>query len=601
MRVKIRLHGEATGRVLRFDASISYRSLLRTIIDKLQLAGGVGGQIDDGDPTQAFQLRLGGNIVLEDTSDIEHDDEIVLLRIGEDVDGNAERLASTPAAAVGKANHERESTEEEHPEVQEVPIERRPVDDQDVISISSDSDDDSDDDDESLKEEDELNFWEEEEEDTSSSRNAVNQGSDKAKARTQPSKKRKRSPKPPAESPLEVIMDEKDVPSAPGKHEDEYDHTNEAASQDDLEESSLLVSTGARKKKTDRVVKDRIIKLLNTGFHDQSNEHEAKTAMKLAQRLMRKHNLSQALLLKEREATKDRSERGGDEVLKGGMVRVRLVQRKTGKPSLYARWLARLTQPVCDNFEVKAYKQTRRGAKCHVVFYGIYASAQLAGYAYKVAAERIAQMTADYRPATTSGGISTKSSRLSYALGIVEGISKDVQQNLQREKEQQQRKLERARWADARGEAYEESDDEGAAYSFPPQEVASTDIHRDIPDDASSQKNGPDHVGSQQNGGEERGGDSKPTPLSGAELRSRVAELEAEHGAALVLVNHNAKIAEEVLKEHDIKLSSGRRRSAITFDHRSYQRGIEDAKDIDMNQRAIREEARVKTEKQEPR
>ena len=77
------------------------------------------------------------------------------------------------------------------------------------------------------------------------------------------------------ESPLQVLMDEKDVPAAPGKREGKNEENEE-------EEVSLLVN-GAGRQKTEKAVKDRIMKLLNTGFHDQSNEHEAKNAMKLAQ------------------------------------------------------------------------------------------------------------------------------------------------------------------------------------------------------------------------------------------------------------------------------------------------------------------------------
>ena len=92
----------------------------------------------------------------------------------------------------------------------------------------------------------------------------------------------------------------------------------------------------------------------------------------------------------------------------------------------------------------------------------------------------------------------------------------------------------------------------------------------------------------------------KPEPqqsISGADLDHRVQELEREEQAALVLVDHSKKIAEEVLKEKGIKLSSARRRAAINFDHQSFKQGIEDSKEIDINQRAIRDEVKVKTEK----
>ena len=338
IRVKIRLFGEATGKVLRFDESIGYHSLLRKIIDKLGITnvsdvvvGPHHSEIDDDDLSKLFQLRLGGDSILEDTNEIEHGDDLVLMRIdnnhdddkndneaaaaksssqkrrkketssitkssvkkeckvetgdGAGDDEDEDNLDSKPAA---KISQESESTDSEN-EVQEVKKENIPVDDHDVISISSDSDED--DEDESTGEETRSDYWEEEEdssdEEDEDNKDCDDEAEDIPDACTskRPSKKRKRNPKPPPESPLEVIMEEKDIPSAPGGHdEQEGEKDNEASSKDDLEEVSLLVNNGAGKKKADRVVKDRIIELLNTGFHDQSNEHEAKNAMKLAQK-----------------------------------------------------------------------------------------------------------------------------------------------------------------------------------------------------------------------------------------------------------------------------------------------------------------------------
>ena len=598
-RVKIRLFGEATGKVLRFDASIGYVPLLRKIVNKLTSAG-VHGEVEDADLRRSFQLRLGTDAVLEDASEIEHGDDIVLLRIG-DHEGDAPDKKSH-AAASGKTHDESEHADDDS--VQEVQREKMPLDDREVISVSSDSDEDDEDDDESLEDRDELDFWEDEEEEAPCSRNGDAKGSDDASvaregasgaaARTRTRRRRRSNPKLPTQSPLEVIMEGKDVPSAPGKQEEDVEGAaDEPSSKDDLEEASLLVSAGARKTKTDRVVKDRIIKLLNTGFHDQSNEHEAKTAMKLAQRLMRKYNLSQALLLKERDEKRDGGEGGEDEVLRGGMVRVRIVNRKTGKPSLFVRWLSLLVQPVCDNFDVKCYHQTRRSVRCDVVFYGIYGNAQLAAYAFKVAAERIAQMSAAFVPSNAAAGAaSTKGARLSYALGVVHGIAEDVRRTRRREAERRERRWARARRASARGEAYEESDDEGPpAHSFPSREEDSSD-EDGAPWEAAGRDDGAD-------AGPGADADDRPVPAAGDAPRSRAEALEVERRAALVLANHAEKIAEDVLKEHEVKLCRGRKRAAIEVDARSYRQGVEDARDVDMNQRAIRDEVRVKREKRE--
>lgn len=88
---------------------------------------------------------------------------------------------------------------------------------------------------------------------------------------------------------------------------------------------------------------------------------------------------------------------------------------------------------------------------------------------------------------------------------------------------------------------------------------------------------------------------AKPS-LSGIDLQTRVEEMEQEQEAAIVLIDHSEKIAQDVLKENNIKLSKGRKMKPIQFDSRSYGQGIEDSKEIDINQRAIRDEVKVKKE-----
>jgi len=460
-------------------------------------------------------------------------------------------------------------------------------------------------------------------------------------------------------------MEAKDLPSAPGTKKDEQDDNTA------LEEGSTLIH-GAGRKKADQAVKARIIKLLNTGFHEQSNENEAKNAMKLAQRLMRKHNLSQAILLKERQEKNEKEQSGGadEEILKGGIVKVSILSTKTNKPAVFARWIADLTQPICKNFDVKSYHSVSRGRRCEVAFYGIYTNAQLAGYAFKVATERISQMAADYKPGEPIyywEKVSTKSSRLSYAIGIVEGIDRYVDTTVAAEKQRQERKLERASLAATTGEAYEESDDddnddEGAGISladnakqeqvgiFDPyfeagdgdgydtvnadtlfdhvddpslsslervkRDLAKKVIHIDLKDGKTWAKEQKSHWKQQlpKEGFQSVWKDAKDYafavwkvsrkkgfPKSKVELEQaqrvrRLQEIENQKQAAIVLVNHREKIADEVLKDEGIKLHKGRKRSRMSFDRRSFHKGIVDSKEIDINQRAIKDEIRVKKE-----
>jgi hypothetical protein len=244
--------------------------------------------------------------------------------------------------------------------------------------------------------------------------------------------------KPPPEAPLKVIMEAKDVPSAPG-------------SPSGLDEVSTLVD-GTGHKKADRAVKNHIIKLLNSLIHE-SNKEKAKETIRLAQGLMKKHHLSQAILLKERQDKNENEHNGGlvnDEILKGGIVQVHIVNRKTDKPALFARWICNLMESIENNFDVKSYYTVSRELHCKVVFYGIYTNCQLgcqlAAYNFCLATEKISQMTAAYKLPNRSGRVSgdnfsKKRSKLSYAMGIVEGINKRV------EKEQQEHKSQRARLA----------------------------------------------------------------------------------------------------------------------------------------------------------
>jgi hypothetical protein len=637
IRIKIRYEGEKKKKVLWFDESIEFSILLRKMISKL----GVTHERDDGDIdlSELFRLRSeDDSLLVRDTNRIEYGDELVLERkmlitfgdsnanvpakkehsgklcgqaihrmgtiirkrfhdgkyyAGEVVDydatnkyykikyknGDKEDFDEKDMKLYYKQNQHFSGTKYTPKQAlkQQALAAGEDADDSGAISISSDEDDDSSSGENIEEEYDSFPFEYE-----CQIKNDSNHNEDD---NTRHRKRLKRNPKKPIESPLEVIMNGRDIPSAPGKS----DHRSE--DNDAMEEKSLLVD-GAGKKKAEQDVKHRIIKLLNTGFHDQSNEHEAKNAMKLAQKLMRKHNLSQALLLKEREA-KNSQNAQDEEVLKGGMVRVSIINRKTRKVAVFAQWIARLTLPILKNFGVHGYTSTRRGVRCDVVFFGIYTNAQLAGYAFKVAIERIAQMMAEYQPQKDWRDISTKSSRLSYAIGIARGISEDVEKNLETEEEQRKRKLERARLAGSKGEAYAESDDEDFGIDNEGPGIYVTNEEVGSNNDVSRNSLPPNHISSS-----EAKPDPQPRSLSGIDLENRVEELEKEEQAALVLVDYNEKVAKEVLKEHNIELSAVRRQSsAINFDNRSYEKGIEDAKEIDINQRAIRDEVKVKVEK----
>jgi hypothetical protein len=194
--------------------------------------------------------------------------------------------------------------------------------------------------------------------------------------------------------------------------------------------------------------------------------------MKLARRLLDRYNLDQAILLKERGdgSLNDFSTTNNDKDdlgIKGGIVTVNVLNRKKSVPlSTMPRWLEHLIAPVTANFQVDAFVSfSRTAGQCAVSFYGIKTNVQLAAYAFKIAAERIAFMAASYEIPRSSSSFrgkrkqssQTRTARLSYALGIVAGLHEDVKRGLQEEEEKRQEDLKRARnAAETAGEVHRE-------------------------------------------------------------------------------------------------------------------------------------------------
>ena len=327
-----------------------------------------------------------------------------------------------------------------------------------------------------------------------------------------PSATKRRKRKKATESPIEVILEDKDIPICPGTKVTQDDNEGEDS------------STNAKdKEQVDQSIKQRIIKLLNTGFHNNSNENEAKNAMKLARRLMERYNLDQAVLLLERGdgSLNDCSTINDDDGLQGGIVTTKIQNRKNGKPlSSLSRWQDFLVGCTCMNFHVEAFKSVSRGTpsrkgECSVTFYGIRVNAQLAAYAFKIASERISLMAAIYEPSTTVSILTsasqkakeTRSSRLSYSLGIVNGLEQDVKEGQRKEEESRKEKLGRAQQRAKSGEAHQESEDESSGVAQQQGELAK--------DEASS---------------------------------NDLNKLERENTAHLALIDHHKKIATDVLK-----------------------------------------------------
>ena len=99
-----------------------------------------------------------------------------------------------------------------------------------------------------------------------------------------PPTKRPREPKPsrPPKPTLEAVLDEADAAAAPGAT------GGEGGGEGEEREDSELIK-----------IKERIRKMLSRGLHSGTPEAEAASSMRLAEKLLSKHNLRQADVLKE--------------------------------------------------------------------------------------------------------------------------------------------------------------------------------------------------------------------------------------------------------------------------------------------------------------
>ena len=620
----------STGKVIVAElGSTTLKELIRRAAEKLDM---VVGQ-------QQLGLYLDGKYLIEDIKELCTDDELVLKGVNvmegdakvkkepglktkgeketnassaEEEEGSEEGDRKFPASVSSSNGGEEEEEEEEEEDddsntddevvdVTEEMLERREEEKKkSVVDLSagepkSSNDqskgdestmqqhDDEDEDDESSPDDGDADSWDNfESEDDDDDEKSWNEGHnnadfDKEDDRKPPAKRAKVA-KHPA---LDIQIAKEHLPSAPGMTIDDPEYEYEAEVH------------GACK--TDSAVKNRIVKLLNTGFHENSNENEAKNAMKLAQKLMKRHNLSQALLLKERDQ-KTENDSGR---LKGGLVLAKIVNRKTGKPARGARWFSPLANAVCTTFEVQYYIETFKG----FTFYGIYTNAQLAAYAFKVAAERISSMMEEYKR-TTSSAAQTRAARLWYALGICNTLVEEAEAAADRAEKERKRKLEKARMAvsNPNKEAYDVSDasDDEDDWDFPSSFADDNDNDADKrPCKTNGNKNecsGGDETtkeSTQASGSAQAPCAKKPT------AEDRLRQQERNNTAALALVDHRTKVEEEVLKEEGIKLSKGRRQSRLKrFDSLAYEDGKEDAKEIDLKQRAIHDDWRKKVKKE---
>ena len=181
----------------------------------------------------------------------------------------------------------------------------------------------------------------------------------------------------------------------------------------------------------------RIRNMLKRGLHPTTPEAEAAQAMRLATRMLEKHNLSQLQVMREE----------GETI--GAMFRVHIRYCASKLPAVTKPWTNGLTRLCALHFQCQAYMVSRKAhglkdAKCFYCFYGMTANAYSAAVAFASCFNRISDLarlhkvpSGEYESKRHSIACSkahyTLSAKVSYCNGLVHGLEQRVKEMAEKE------------------------------------------------------------------------------------------------------------------------------------------------------------------------
>lgn len=163
--------------------------------------------------------------------------------------------------------------------------------------------------------------------------------------------------------------------------------------------------------------------------------------MRMADKLLRRHNLEQAQVL-------------GSEVTDNdvGHYKVNVIYTSTNKPAVTAAWMGELSITIADTFECKVFRvcnRPRQGeAEHYYTFYGIKDNAYAGAFGFTTAFNRIMALLADHKVPVgeyenkRKDGVVTCSrrayllgSKTSYCMGLANGLYDAYKANKKQEEE----------------------------------------------------------------------------------------------------------------------------------------------------------------------
>ena len=213
-----------------------------------------------------------------------------------------------------------------------------------------------------------------------------------------------------------------------------------------MEETAVKPCDGApgqcKEDDTSDSIKERIKGILERGLHPATPEAEAAQSMRLAEKMLKKHNLTQA----------DLAMNGSGGNIEAGLFKVHLQYTSTRKPCQTKSWFHVLATTVRENFGCKSYFTVKAGSRCFFGFYGIAANAYAAAFAFSFAFNRVSTLVAqhsiplgEYDEKRRNGSVTcsragyTKAAKVSYCDGLATGLLTKVREQKKDEKKDEEK------------------------------------------------------------------------------------------------------------------------------------------------------------------
>ena len=245
-------------------------------------------------------------------------------------------------------------------------------------------------------------------------------------------------PTPPVSSSSSVVVDdEKD--DEDNDSDDDYVESNKKRARTEVRTPASPITMEAVMDKSvvpptttsaaDTEIKERIRNILQRGLHPNTPEAEAANSMRLAERMLRKHNVSRAEVMMNAENASEN----------GDMVKVHIRNPATKKPSTTKDWFHNLAHAIGKHFKCKYFFNVRMSVRCYFTFYGIASNVYAAAFAFETSFNRIMTLVSqhtvpagEYERKLRNNEISvcratyTKSARVSYCDGLAMGLRQRV-------------------------------------------------------------------------------------------------------------------------------------------------------------------------------